>query len=627
MNAVPRHPGPARPRVARIFAVLLCWLTASDPSAAGETVYLDQGKNWTQRERLQYYSQDQGSRLIPARWLLGLNRPDGRPFLADSLSRYGYLPNAGSPLKGLPVGFTVNGDAVGMTCAACHTRDIRVDNVAYRADGGPAFADFQRFAADLDQAVGNVLTDPAAFDAFARKALPPEAVDDNAKKTLRSQLETWRQPYHAIMSKALPADRPWGPGRLDAISMIFNRLAGLDIGLSDDHIIEANIHRADVPVRYPFIWNAPRQDKTQWSGFAENGTELLGLSRNFGEVLGVFAEFYPQKAPARLLGVDYLQRNSANFDGLKKLEQLVLKMQAPKWPWRQGPRAVDSRLAAAGKAIFDSPTKTEAGGCIGCHGERKGITRSFQKTWATPLCYVGTDERQFNLFAWPVDTGVLKGAKLPLLTEPLGGKEEAVKVLGFAGRATLLQLAKTPAVKNLELKIQTDIALAETLIGDKKRKKLNDISARIKSHFEKMANPASSDMFKAVLETDYSQLGKESGAYKCKERFDDPDPGIAYEARVLYGIWATAPYLHNGSVPTLTALLQPVAERPVEFKIGSDFDPVKVGLAERQTQFDYILKTTDCSDNTSGNSRCGHEFGTRLSEQEKKALLEYLKIL
>ena len=42
---------------------------------------------------------------------------------------------------------------------------------------------------------------------------------------------------------------------------------------------------------------------------------------------------------------------------------------------------------------------------------------------------------------------------------------------------------------------------------------------------------------------------------------------------------------------------------------------------------DYTLKTTDCSDRNSGNSRCGHEFGTQLSPAEKRALIEYLKVL
>jgi hypothetical protein len=104
-------------------------------------------------------------------------------------------------------------------------------------------------------------------------------------------------------------------------------------------------------------------------------------------------------------------------------------------------------------------------------------------------------------------------------------------------------------------------------------------------------------------------------------------PAGAYEARVLQGIWAAAPYLHNGSVPTLAELLKPAAQRVKQFKIGPAYDPVNVGLAVEQPQFDYTVTTTDCSDLSSGNSNCGHEFGTQLTDSEKKALLEYLKTL
>ncbi len=51
--------------------------------------------------------------------------------------------------------------------------------------------------------------------------------------------------------------------------------------------------------------------------------------------------------------------------------------------------------------------------------------------------------------------------------------------------------------------------------------------------------------------------------------------GAKYKGRPLNGIWATAPYLHNGSVPNLDALLQPAAKRPASFSIGvRTFDPV-----------------------------------------------------
>ena len=64
-----------------------------------------------------------------------------------------------------------------------------------------------------------------------------------------------------------------------------------------------------------------------------------------------------------------------------------------------------------------------------------------------------------------------------------------------------------------------------------------------------------------------------------------------------------------------------------KFKIGQAYDTANVGLAVDQAQFNYELQTTDCADLNSGNSRCGHEYGTTLPAAEKKALLEYLKQL
>ena len=102
-----------------------------------------------------------------------------------------------------------------------------------------------------------------------------------------------------------------------------------------------------------------------------------------------------------------------------------------------------------------------------------------------------------------------------------------------------------------------------------------------------------------------------------------------YESRVLQGIWAAAPYLHNGSVPTLAELLKKPADRVKKFKVGPAYDINNVGLATEQTQFNYELATgcPDPANPNSGNSNCGHDFGTDLSDDDKRALLEFLKLL
>jgi len=541
-------------------------------TAQSQPRVLDQGADWTDAARNDYYTRDQGSRIMPLRWMQALRLPNGQPFLDGSLSRYGYLPNDGSPTPGLPVGFVAagppGGEIIGITCAACHTRQITVGSDTFRIDGGPAIVDFQSFLADLDVAVGNVLSSDAAFDAFAKAVLGPASglVDPS---TLRDELNLWYLRYHTLIQKALPKT-PWGPARLDAVAMIFNRLTGLDIGPPPSYLIADNIKPAAAPVRYPFLWNAPVQDKTQWPGFADNGNDLLGLSRNLGEVFGVFADFHPRKDPFRLLKVNYLDNNSANFDGLADLEGLVKRLGPPKWPF-----AIDAALAEQGKAIY--ARSTEQGGCTACHGIRPGTVRFLnQQTWATPILDVGTDSREYEVLGFTVQTGELEGAKIPLITQPLKPVDAAFNVLATSVQGSILQ----------------HIVLVAPNAGD------------------------------ALAVLNSPQMMDMKGMFKMA-----PTPGFAYESRVLEGIWATAPYLHNGSVPTLAELLKPAAQRVSSFKVGPAYDIVNVGLAAEQTRFNYTLQTTDCSDRNSGNSRCGHEYGTQLSPDEKRALLEYLKTL
>jgi mono/diheme cytochrome c family protein len=540
-------------------------------------ILLSRPKGWNEAARKDFYSRDQGSRIMPLAWIQALKQPNGEPFLADSLSRYGYLPNPSSPTPGLPVGFVAAGPAgnrsIGMTCSACHTREINVNGTAYRIDGGPAIVDFQSFLDDLDKAVGAVLKTDAAFAAFAK------AVGSGDPASLHAAVSLWYDRYHTLIEKALPTPA-WGPSRLDAVAMIFNRLTGLDIGKPPSYLIAENIQPASAPVRYPFLWNAPVQDWTQWPGFAQNGNDLLGLSRNLGEVYGVFADFHPkQDATIPLLKVDYLADNSANFLGLLALENLVKRLAPPKWPF-----AVDASLAAQGKAIY--ARATDQGGCVDCHGIRQGEFRFPNQTWATPIQDVGTDSREYDTLKFVVKTGELQGARIPPLTSPLQPVDAAISVLATSVLGSILQEL------GQELGVPAVSTRTSQVLGE---------SAPT------MAGIASSSL---------------KGAFTPVQR-----TGISYESRVLEGVWAVAPYLHNGSVPTLAELLKPAAERVKSFKIGPAYDTANVGLATEQTKFNYTLETTDCSDRNSGNSRCGHEYGTKLSSDEKRALLEYLKTL
>jgi hypothetical protein len=99
-----------------------------------------------------------------------------------------------------------------------------------------------------------------------------------------------------------------------------------------------------------------------------------------------------------------------------------------------------------------------------------------------------------------------------------------------------------------------------------------------------------------------------------------------YIASFLDGIWLRAPYLHNGSVPTLRDLLEPANRRPKVFYRGYDvYDPVNGGFVTTGTEAERVGTKFDVSLKGGGNQ--GHEFGTNLPAADKSALIEYLKTL
>jgi hypothetical protein len=94
----------------------------------------------------------------------------------------------------------------------------------------------------------------------------------------------------------------------------------------------------------------------------------------------------------------------------------------------------------------------------------------------------------------------------------------------------------------------------------------------------------------------------------------------------LDGLWLRAPYLHNGSVPTLRDLLNPPEQRPVVFVRGFDvYDYDDVGFVSRGAEAERVGYRYDTR--VRGNGNGGHMYGTRLSPADKDALLEYLKTL
>ncbi len=542
----------------------------------------------------------------------GAQRTDvDEPFAGDKLLRYGFLAHdvsATNP-EGLPVGFVIDGPVasgeLGLTCAACHTGQLEYSQGgvvhALRIDGAPAKTDAQQFLADLLAASRATLTEPARFDAFAKAVLGPGY---NAAKAaqVKDGLSKWVAQFGEFMDISLPAASPWGPGRLDAFGMIFNRIAARDLGIRDNYKV------ADAPVRYPFLWNASRQDRTQWNGGVQNGLYIQALGRNTGEVLGVFADFAPHRilppTPLAAAIIDF-KNNSVSFAGLQTLEEKIAVLRPPPWP--REIFGLDEGLAAKGKPLFDA-------NCGSCHAVQASL--DLPGLWRTPILAVGTDPKMLVNSQRTAEPGLLLGALMPppAIGARIGDPAKAGDLLATAVVGTLLAEAFVPPVP-------APTKLAQSGVFRALRKDLAE-------HFP-------GENLDTLVDPRLSAKAKLDALVELKAFIDarlsnmfSPPPavaGAAYESRVLNGVWAVAPYLHNGSVPNLWELMKLAKDRKSSFMVGSRiFDPKNVGYATDESPFKTGAFMADPA-NANGNGNGGHEFGAGLTDDERWAIIEYMK--
>jgi hypothetical protein len=129
------------------------------------------------------------------------------------------------------------------------------------------------------------------------------------------------------------------------------------------------------------------------------------------------------------------------------------------------------------------------------------------------------------------------------------------------------------------------------------------------------------DMWTPSAATAYNAFG-EGHSWK----FSNFRSTKGYVTMPLDGLWVTGPFLHNGSVPSLADLLEPAAARPKQFWRGYDvFDAVRVGFVSTSPEAQRSGTFVDTS--RPGNSNAGHDYGTTLPAEAKRALLEYMKTL
>ncbi|MBO3275496.1 di-heme-cytochrome C peroxidase [Pseudomonas schmalbachii] len=563
---------------------------------------------WDEQARQTYYYTPQGTQVKGLRyeWFTALEQPFSAEKFASpaNLARFGFLidpvqlkpvaeraPDPRNP-GNLPVGFARHQDGesgawyLDITCSACHTGELRYRNQALRIDGGAAMHSIASTVPTLrggafGQALGASLAAtyyvPWKFDRFAREVLGSRypkgksALRRDVRNLLGKLMGTAWNDTHRGLYPTLE-----GPGRADAFGRIANSVFG-------DGIDPANYRVANAPVSYPQVWDIWKFDWVQW-----NGSAMQPMARNIGEALGVGATLRMFGSDGQPVLGDERYASSVRLRDLYTLEETLKQLKPPTWPAELFGE-IDLQRASLGRALFQA-------NCVYCHGPHVKapgtdgyLAEGRVPEWRmklVPVSEVGTDPttadniaaHQYDLRALQWDTAELKRMNVQLVGSDAGqidlGKVSAAKGLAYV----------TSFVEGR--------AYRDAGIGEAEQQRMNGYGLPI-------------------------------GVQELR----------AYKARPLDGIWATPPYLHNGSVPNLFQLLSPVAERDSQFYVGTfEYDPKFAGYRTERFPGGFLYKTS-----VTGNSNRGHEFrdgcrkdgviGRALSPEERWALVEYLKVL
>ncbi|MGV8917636.1 MAG: di-heme-cytochrome C peroxidase [Pseudomonas sp.] len=557
---------------------------------AQQVHYLNQ---WSPDDRQAFYYTPQGTQVKGLRydWFTALELPFSEQRLAtpEYLARFGFLVDpqqTATPVNpgNLPVGFSRHPSADGkqqyldITCAACHTGELRFKGQALRIDGGAALHVLPSsvptlqggsFGQALVASIASTYFNPWKFERFARNVLGAnyDAQQEQLRSEFKKSLDTFAHVAWNDTHRGLYPTQE-GPGRADA----FGRIANATFG---DGISESNYRVANAPVDYPQLWDIWTFDWVQWNGSAQQP-----MARNIGEALGVGATLEMFDSDHQPLTGDARYPSSVRVRDLHTLEQTLQRLKPPAWP-EELLGKIDMERATQGQKLF-------AENCAGCHvpAVKTVDGRPVQTLKMIPVDYIGTDanavnniaDNRYDLSALKWDPAEL--AKLgidyhPALTGPLNLRE--------------LSMAK-------------GLSIITTFVEGR-------------AYRDAQVTPAERPRLDG--------FGLPIGVRELR----------AYKARPLAGVWATPPFLHNGSVPSLYQLLSPQDERATTFYTGSfEYDPRHVGY--RTAAFDGAFRFDT---RVSGNHNSGHEFrsgsrgngviGRLLQPEERWALVEYLKVL
>lgn len=583
---------------------------------------------------------------IPYDWFMALEEPKAHPRWAlfggaeplivdQQIYQYGFIKSEPSDYNpaGLPIGFSVTpsiyfqglgrrANALGLTCAACHTGQIIHNDKRYIIDGGSAVIDMGLLGKSLGAALGQTELSGSfmflngRFRRFAARVLGKQdnVINRNRlKKELSLTLKKLQLDVDVIKTTE-------GFTRNDALNRIGNQVFAHDMSRP------ANKVAITAPVNYPHIWTTSWFDWVQY-----DGSIMQPLVRNSGEALGVKAYLDTKSAEGRFassvnmgnlfnienwLAGNNPKLNNNRFNGLK----------APRWPSEFG--EVDTQLAAQGKELYQEL-------CVACHYPATNTQDFWSDEYWQPISYYAKDGSYRQTEQAYLKLEIV--SQQDIGTDPNQGNVLVARNVDSTG----LQIDQSVCVKVPD-KEQDETYLKYLKIDDSPNANFGLSLGAVVARTNKQ-------WFKENFVGPDRQHEMQGLRPNCLQT------GQGYKARPLNGVWATAPYLHNGSVASLYDLLSPASERPRFVELGSpEYNFEKMGVVQgaevaelnKKAKTDKQLVADLYSDKgyfildteQSGNSNLGHSFegGHRevardgivrrlLSEQEKLALIEYLK--
>lgn len=580
------------------------------PNLTEENIYQVKYLNggWTQEERETFYYTPQGTELLGLEydWFVNLELPLSHELLAteENMRGWGFIVspsqqgNAKNP-GNLPVGFSRHTDPfsgkqrLDLGCAMCHTGELHYKGTALRVDGGQSLQSIStakrgEFITTLGAAVLETLLNPAKWNRFAQRVVGD---DKKARKALRSDLWGFigkgkRFASGAGASKWYPVEE--GRGRTDAVGRIANVVFGQDLDVPENYRV------ADAPASYPFLWDIWRFDWVQYTGFTNQA-----MARNIGESLGVLAPIKLVDEDGKLLGPDKFGESIINIDGMHCVETLLRDLKPPKWP-EDVLGKIDHGSARRGKELF-------ADQCMFCHGPH--ISEPYSWEVASGPDQNPADQVDVN-WKWDMAGEIT---------------EEDGKFYRKDWRETIWAI---PWV-GIDV-VGTDGQLANNYVDT-----TYDATKVIPGSKPVNAGDGLQVLLNRLVPVEYQRWNVTGDSIPNYDGLNVPfriQNHRAYKARPLHGVWATPPFLHNGSVPSIYDLLSPLRTRPKTFYVGNrEYNPDKLGYVTEKSPGSFLHDTA-----ITGNHNTGHLFtdvdmpgriGELLSERQRLDIMEYIKVM